>query len=314
MLEILRLVRIRTIAFAAFTMYAMRYFVVLPMLELNGFAIQMPGWEFTLLVVAICCLISGAYVINDYFDTKTDRISGVKNIVVGRSISRRMAIILHSVLNVVAVAIAFYLGIRLGEWEIGLLFLLVSVVLWFYSSTYKKRFLIGNVLVGLLAALIPVSAIIYEIPLLNRAYAEPTGSDFVYMFYWIFGFSWFIFLNTLMYEINKDIYTLEGDRENGNRTIPVRLGIQATQRTLTGLAIVAIVSAVAIYFVEFASSREVLIYLLAGIVLPYVLYIVAVNSRKPRRRRQLTWIRAIMVLCIGLSVLLKHFFQLIFTD
>lgn len=59
MYEILRLIRIRTIAFAALTMYAMRYLVIRPMLDINGLALQMTGWAFFLLVVAVCCLISG---------------------------------------------------------------------------------------------------------------------------------------------------------------------------------------------------------------------------------------------------------------
>ena len=139
MWKILRLIRIRTIAFAALTMYAMRYLVVRPMLDINGFSLQMTEWAFTLLVVAVCCLISGAYVINDYFDTKSDQISGVKEVVVGKSISRRVAISLHTVLNVIAIVIAFYLGFALRVWKIGILFLLVSGILWLYSSCYSCR-------------------------------------------------------------------------------------------------------------------------------------------------------------------------------
>ena len=41
MYEILRLIRIRTIAFAALTMYAMRYLVIRPMLDINGLALHM---------------------------------------------------------------------------------------------------------------------------------------------------------------------------------------------------------------------------------------------------------------------------------
>ena len=189
MREILKLIRIRTIVFAVLTMYAMRYWVVLPMLELNGFTLQMADWAFSLLVLAVCCLVSGAYVINDYFDIRTDRIAGIRDVVVGRSLSRRLVIILHSVLNVIAVLIAFYLGFAVGVWKIGILFFLVSGILWFYSSSYKKYFIVGNVIAALLASLIPVSAIIYEIPLLNMAYADillETDTNFVYMFNWVF--------------------------------------------------------------------------------------------------------------------------------
>lgn len=317
MWQILRLIRIRTIAYAALTMYAMRYLVVLPMLELNGFTLQMADWAFTMLVIAICCLISGAYVINDYFDTKSDRISGVKDVLIGKSVSRRMAITLHSVLNVIAVGIAFYLGFAVGVWKIGILFLLASGVLWFYSSAYKKYFILGNVLVGFLAALIPVSAIVYEIPLLNMAYADiliETGTNFIYMFYWVFGFSWFIFLNILMYEINKDIYTLEGDRENGINSIPVKLGIRSAQNIITALAIIAMISAGMIYYIEFTESLAILVYIILAILLPYTLYMVTVRSKYGNRRIQLNLIRLIMVLCLGISVFLKHFFGLIFMD
>lgn len=317
MWEILRLIRIRTLLFAALTLYAMRYWVVLPMLELNGFTLQMTDGAFSLLVVAVCCLISGAYVINDYFDTKTDRISGVRDVVVGRSLSRRSAIVLHSVLNVVAVSIAFYLGIEVGVWKIGILFLLVSGVLWFYSSSYKKYFIVGNVIVGLLASLIPVSAIVYEIPLLNMAYAEillETGTNFVYMFNWVFAFSWFIFLNILMYEINKDIYTVEGDRENGNETIPVRLGVPAARNIIAALALTGMISAGTIYFLEFRSSLAILIYTLVAILLPYAFYLVCLKGKMQNRQLQLRLIRAIMLLCIGVSLFFKHFFQFIFAD
>lgn len=317
MWEVLRLIRIRTIAFAALTMYTMRYMVILPMLELNGFTLQMVDWAFTLLVVAVCCLVSGAYVINDYFDTKCDRISGFRTVVVGKSISRRMAITLHSLLNVIAVSIAFYLGFAVGVWKIGILFLLVSGILWFYSSTYKKHFIVGNVVVGLLAAFIPVSAIIYEIPLLHMVYASiliETDTNFLYMFNWIFAFSWFIFLNTLMYEINKDIFSIEGDLENGNQTIPVRLGIPAARRIIVALAVVAMISAGVFYYWEFTASLAILVYIVVAILLPYAFYIAAVKGRVDHRCLQLRLIRVIMILCLGVSFFFKHFFQLIFAD
>ncbi len=317
MLEIFRLIRIHTIIFAALTMYAMRYFVVLPMLQLNGFTLQMTDWAFALLVIAVCCLISGAYVINDYFDTKTDRISGVKDVLVGKSISRRMAISMHTLFNVIAVGIAFYLGFAVGVWKIGILFLLVSGILWFYSTVYKKYFIVGNVMVGLLGALIPVCAIIYEIPLLNIAYTDilvETDTNFAYMFYWVFGFSWFIFLNILMYEINKDIYTLEGDRENGVNTIPVKCGVQVARMTITILAVLAMISVIAGYYLEFSASLAILVYCVVALLIPYLIYIIVINSKQPERTVSLNLIRLITLLCLGISVLLKYFFQLIFFD
>lgn len=317
MLEILRLVRIRTLAFAAFTMYAMRYWVILPMLEVNGFTLQLPGWAFTLVVAAVCCLISGGYVINDYFDTKSDRISGVKEVLVGKSVSRRVAIILHTLLTLAAVIIAFYLGFAVGVWKIGILFLLISGILWFYSSVYKRYFIVGNLLVALLTSLIPLAVLVYEIPLLNAAYANillQTGTNFIYMFNWMLIFSWFIFLNTWMYEINKDIYTVEGDRENNFQTIPVRLGEKRAGNMIVFLAGIAMLSAVGIYIYEFLDFHAMLFYMLLAILLPYVLYILSIQGKIGKRKFQLRIIRLLCVLCVGASVFLKHFFHMIFMD
>lgn len=315
--EIFRLIRFRTIAFAAFTMYAMRYFVIRPILDINGFSIQMSDFAFTLLILSVCSLIAGAYVINDYFDTKTDRISKIRDVLVGRSISRRTAITLHTILNIIAITIAFYLSYAVGIWKIGILFVLVSGILWFYSSCYKKYLFIGNIIVGALAALIPLSVIVFEIPLLNMAYADlllETETDFLYMFNWILGFSFFTFFNTLIYEINKDIYTIDGDRENEINTISVKYGTATTRRIIAILTATCMLSVALLYFFVFSSSLAILIYAIIALELPYAIYLISILSRAEKRKFQLRMIRLITVLCVAFSLLLNHFFQLIFAE
>ena len=137
MLEILRLIRIRTLVYAVFTMCTMRYCIILPLLATWGFASPVTNGQFLLLAIAICCLVSGAYIINDYFDVKPDRVSGVRTVVVGKTVSRRAAITLHTVLNVVAVAIDFYLSYMARAWWVDLLFLLVSGLLWGFYCILK---------------------------------------------------------------------------------------------------------------------------------------------------------------------------------
>ena len=107
---------------------------------------------------------------------------------------------------------------------------------------------------------------------------------------------------------------VEGDRENGNHTIPVKLGIRAAEGIITALAGVAMISAVLAYFVEFSASLAILIYIIFALLLPYGIYIISILSGKRKRRFQLWLIRLIMVLCLGVSVFLRHFFLLIFAD
>ena len=305
MLEILKLIRLRTIAFTAFTMYAMRFFVVQPVLEKAGFALQMPESNFSLLVIAVCCLVSAAYVINDYFDTKADRISGNRPVIVGKTISRRAAIILHSILNVVAVGIAYYLAREAHHAEIVFLFLIISLVLWFYSSRIKKRFIWGNIVVAILAGLIPLTVITFEIPLLSDVYSDvvlKTHVSFAYVFYWTVCFSYFLFINMLIYEINKDIYSINGDR--ADVTLPVKFGIPATRKVIIGLITIAITSLILFLLFGFTRTLIVWIYFVVALIIPYLFYGYAV-LKNDKMKFQLRMIRLIMVLCIGVSVFCK---------
>ena len=302
MLEILKLIRLRTIAFTAFTMYAMRFFVVQPVLEKAGFALQMPEGNFSLLVIAVCCLVSAAYVINDYFDTKADRISGNRPVIVGKTISRRAAIILHSILNVVAVGIAYYLAREAHHAEIVFLFLIISLVLWFYSSRIKKRFIWGNIVVAILAGLIPLTVIT-----LSDVYSDvvlKTHVSFAYVFYWTVCFSYFLFINMLIYEINKDIYSINGDRADGIVTLPVKFGIPATRKVIIGLITIAITSLILFLLFGFTRTPIVWIYFVVALIIPYLFYGYAV-LKNDKMKFQLRMIRLIMVLCIGVSVFCK---------
>ncbi len=311
MLEIFRLIRLRTIAFTAFTMYAMRFLVILPLLDKEGFDLQMPEGDFSLLVIAVCCLVSAAYVINDYFDTKADRISGSRPVIVGKTISRRAAITLHTLLNVVAVGIGYYLARNVHHSEIVFLFLVISAILWFYSSRFKKRFLWGNLIVAFLAGLIPLTVATFEIPLLNEAYSDvivKTQMDFDNVFYWTSCFAYFLFLNMLIYEINKDMYSVNGDRAEGIMTIPVKCGIPAARKVIITLVAVCLISLVVFFIKEFRSSVVVSVYFLIGLIVPYLVYGYAV-LKNDKMKFQLRLIRLIMALCIGISLFLHHFFN-----
>lgn len=311
MLEIFRLIRLRTIAFTAFSMYAMRFLVILPLLDKEGFDLQMPEGDFSLLVIAVCCLVSAAYVINDYFDTKADRISGSRPVIVGKTISRRAAITLHTLLNMVAVGIAYYLARNVHHSEIVFLFLVISAILWFYSSRFKKCFLWGNLIVAFLAGLIPLTVATFEIPLLNEAYSdviEKTQMDFNNVFYWISCFAYFLFLNMLIYEINKDMYSVNGDRAEGIMTIPVKRGIPVARKVIITLVTVCLISLVVFFIMEFRSSAVMLVYFLIGLIVPYLVYGYSV-LKNDKMKFQLRLIRLIMVLCIGISLFLHHFFN-----
>jgi len=311
MIALLKLIRWQSIGFAIFVLYAMRYWVVRPILEINGFSLQMSNLAFVCLVISVCALIAGAYVINDYFDVKADRMSGLRNITIGGQISRRRAIVFHSLLNILALVLALGLSIKVGVWKISILFLLVSGLLWFYSGCYKRYFIIGNLLAALLTALIPLSVLLFEIPLLNKQYIDimiSNGFNFLYLFKWIGGFSCFIFLNMLIYEMNKDMYTRAGDEENGVCTFPVKLGNQMTVSIISLLVFIVLAFLIIVYLFVFRGISGILWYMVFVLGLPYVIYLILLSGGETLRFYQLNLIRLIVLMGVGFSYLFSTYF------
>lgn len=228
----LRLIRFQNLLIIAATQYMMRLLILEPILAVNGFEPQLDHLHFFLLVFSSMAITAAGYVINDYFDMKTDLLNRPSTVIVGRLISRRWAMILHIVLNVLGVLAGIYLSWHAGMPGFGIAYVLAAGLLWFYSTTYKRQFLIGNLIVSIFTAIVPFVVVIFEIPLLNKTYGEvmiARGMNLNNIIAWIGGFSFFAFLSTLIREIIKDVEDFEGDSAYGRNTLPIVLGIPATK-------------------------------------------------------------------------------------
>jgi 4-hydroxybenzoate polyprenyltransferase len=323
MKEFLKLIRWPNLLIVILTMVLMRYFIIEPLLSkvyvvlLNGneeivpLALQFPWYNFIFLVAATVFITAGGYVINDYFDIKTDLINRGK-VIVGTKIPRRKAMMWHTIFNIAGVAAGYYISCSSGYIWMGTLFLIVSGLLYFYSASYKRQFLIGNVIVAGLTAMVPFLVVMYEWPALYRFYtvnsAELPALNF--LFYWVGGFSLFAFITTLSREIIKDIEDFEGDLAYGRNTIPVVIGIPASKIVAVSLIIITLAMLYIIWFF-FVHDNITLIYLSVAIVLPllFVLYQVAVS----RNRRQLHKASNIMKLVMLTGILYSFVVKVIIT-
>src|SRR5690606_14241475 len=105
-------------------------------------------------VSASTVMIAGAgYIINDYFDIRIDNINRPEKMVLERTIPRRMAIIMHTALNLIALFLAGLVARKAGNYSWLLLQLCCTLLLWFYSTHFKRQFATGNIVVSLLTAL-----------------------------------------------------------------------------------------------------------------------------------------------------------------
>jgi 4-hydroxybenzoate polyprenyltransferase len=257
--SILLLIRFPNLVIIAATQYAMRYLIMDPLLPAESFELQFGDLQFSLLVLSTVFIAAAGYIINDYFDTQTDMINKPKRVVVGVEIGRRVAMILHATLNIIGVAIGIYLGFYIKLPALSLVFVLATGLLWFYSTNYKRQFLVGNLSVALLTGLVPLMVVLFEIPPLNKAYGAQmlqNNVSFNYIFAWVGGFSFFAFLTTLIRELIKDAEDFEGDSAYGMKTVPIVLGIKWTK-----FIVVALIS--------------MTIFMLVYMLLKYILFSVA---------------------------------------
>lgn len=300
------------------TMVLIRYAVLEPLIRKisvilietgkeTPMTLQFPWYDFVILVAATVFITAGGYVINDYFDIKTDLINKGK-VIVGTKIPRRKAMMWHNIFNLAGVAAGFYISYKSGYFWLGTLFLVVSGLLYFYSASYKRQFLIGNIIVALLTAMVPMLVVFYEWPAIYKYYTINAVilPPINFIIYWVGGFALFAFLTNLAREIIKDIEDFEGDIAYGRNTVPVIIGI-VSAKTVSICIIVITILLLFLAWHFFISDTITLIYLSVAIVLPllFVIYKLVISSEKRQLHGASTIMKIVMMTGILYSVVVK---------
>ena len=314
--SILSLVRFPNLLIIAFTQYAMRYLLMEPLLPSDTFELQFGDFQFALLVFSTMLIAAAGYIINDYFDTRADLINKPARVVVGVAISRKVAMILHMILNIAGVGIGVYLAFYVGLPSLSLVFVLSTGLLWFYSTNYKKQFLVGNLTVAFLTGLVPLMVVLFEIPLLNREYGEVMiryDADFNYLLAWVSAFSFFAFITTLIREIIKDAEDFEGDNAYGMKTVPIVLGDFWTRFVLVVLIAATLFALVFLLFKYIFFSVDPvdyisLVYFSLLLLLPLVFLLIQVITARSKKafHRASTLIKLVMLFGILYAVVVFY--------
>lgn len=240
--DYLMLVRWQNLLMTAIVLFVMEKWVATPILRAAYFGEQLPWWLLTLLILATVFIAAGGYVINDYFDVKIDAINRPDRLIVTRSVTKPQAMRLFQVLTAAGIVCGLVCAALLRSWVTAVIFVFVPGLLWFYSASYKRQLLIGNLIVALVAALSPLLVAIANVAWLRHLYSNVNGIDVLSLttlphdiYAWIGGFAAFAFLGTLIREIVKDMQDVMGDRELECHTLPVVLGEPATKGIVTAL-------------------------------------------------------------------------------
>ncbi|HSN08247.1 MAG TPA: geranylgeranylglycerol-phosphate geranylgeranyltransferase [Hanamia sp.] len=263
-----RLIRWPNLLFIVLTQMMFRYFI-LPFVYLESHTgyenIKLSENLFYLLVLASVCIAAAGYIINDYFDENIDQVNKSSKVIVGKFIRRRSAILLHAILSFIGLVLSIYIGYQLTNIFIPFFNFLAINILLVYSSTFKKKILIGNILISLLTAWVILVLTLAE----YRFRISPEDVVWQRLLKMSFVYAGFAFIISLIREVIKDMEDMEGDIKYGCKTMPIVWGLPVS-KVFTAVWIVVLAGvlfAILIYVLQLGWWLSAL-YSLIAIIIP----------------------------------------------
>ena len=271
--EYLKLVRWPNLLIIGIVLWVLEKWTVVPIL--GDWGEPLDAWMLALLIAAEILIAAGGFVINDYFDVKIDRINRPENLIITNSVSKTQAMWLFRILTGLGVVCGLMLAwLCCHSMSLTLLMLMVPGLLWFYSSSYKRMMVVGNLIIALMTAFIPISVALANVGLMKYQYGDILGyTTLVHDIYaWLGGIALVAFLCAWIREMVKNMQNQTGDRELECHTLPIMLGDRWTKIIIT--VIIAITIGVLIWLgltaVPFPHGFRTLAgrYIILGLIIP----------------------------------------------
>lgn len=265
--------------------------------------------HFAALAFSTICIMAAGNIINDYLDIKIDLRNKPERVVIGTIISKRWAIALHSILNIIGIGIAGYLGYRLNNPWLVTMQISCTMLLWVYSTHLKRMYVVGNFVVACLTGFAVLLLLFYE-PMLktflqNPVFLHQNPTVKLNPAYVIIVYSFFAFMLTWMREIVKDMEDFKGDKEEGCMTMPIKDGLQKTAHFFRSLGLIT--SLPLLYVVYELISHEIWsigLVMLLLLVIP-LLYISLGITKKATQNHYSKWSRYLkFIMLLGIFTIL----------
>lgn len=264
----LRLIRWPNLVFILLAEILFHYCIYKPLYPNAGIVADK---DFLLIALTYFFIAAAGYIINDYFDINIDQVNKPKKVVVGLHIKRRWVIFWHLFFSLLGIYISTIAFPFIKFWHIHLSNLLTIILLWFYSTNLKKEFLIGNVVIAVLAAW--SIAVVYFSKFTIQQIFHPSIKDIAnFRFAKLMAlYCSFAFILTLVREALKDMEDIEGDQKFGCKTMPIVWGLKPT-KVYVGvwlIVVIASLSIIQLYVIPFGWWYSIL-YCFLFIIYPLV--------------------------------------------
>ena len=261
-MKYLKLIRFQNLVAMVLIQYLIRFTLIIPSYSKEN---VLSEFYFALLLFSILLIVGAGYTINDYFDIKVDSENKDEHVIVGRTIKRRIALVIHFILTSVGLILGFYIAYKINQLVISIILIVCAYILWVYNLKLKRIFFLANLIVAGLSAVFVTSIPTLEIFL---KYNHNTSINNIKTLILIATFA---FILSLMNEIIKDLRTVQGDKKYKIRTLPTVWGLLKTKEFLKWLSIITafIISIIAI--TKFKTNLTILSYAFIFIIGPLFL-------------------------------------------
>lgn len=306
----LKLIRIENLLIIAITQWCIKYLIFTP---INPFSTFTP-FLFTISLTSTILIAAAGYIINDYFDVKTDKINKPHAVVIDVFVKRRWAMILHILFNIIGLMLGFYLALTCHNLKLILIQLLSIILLWFYSTHFKKQLLVGNITVAILTACIPLIPLVYDYYLMKEAdsFTKLITYAFIKTLSIItFGYAVFAFLTSFTREVIKDIEDYKGDMQTGCKTMPIVWGV-ITSKVVTFFIITITIGLLLLASIKFYKNKQIIAvyYILFFVILPLMGLLIQIIKAKNSRdfKRSSLILKLIMLFGIAFTLIINFFY------
>ncbi|MFN9710323.1 MAG: geranylgeranylglycerol-phosphate geranylgeranyltransferase [Bacteroidota bacterium] len=311
LLQFFRLIRWPNLVFIALTQYLFFIAIAEPVLGNAVYCTREVYLLFYVLSGSSVLIAAAGYIINDYFDLNIDTINKPERLVVDHGISRRWAMFFHFIFSLAGILMGFYIGLENGNWFIGTANTGVAILLWVYSTSFKKRAVIGNVIISMLTSW-TLLVVYFDLAFNEDLIRQDTVSiqEIQKLFRIAILYAAFAFIITFIREVVKDMEDVEGDRKYGCKTMPIIWGIQVTKlvASIFSVFLLALMLLALIYILQLKLWAPALYHLFL-IMLPggYTFYLLQNANTSADFGKVSTWIKLVMLSGILSMLLFKIF-------
>jgi len=187
--------------------------------------------DFIALSLNTMLIAASGYVINDYYDSRMDRINRPFKWIAGNKWSLKRVLYFYFLLLSAGVLLSLYLALRLSLIPFIFIYPVAIIGLWLYSYVLKCKPIAGNLWVSLFCA-----GVVLIVALPDWLLGNPSVINQEIWYY-----SLFAFLATWFREVVKDLEDIAGDQQAGCQTFPAQFGLSSGKilAFLAGLLLLA---------------------------------------------------------------------------